>query len=236
MSSIYVCGDTHGTYDYKKINTKNFPEQKALTKEDVLVILGDSGIIWYELGMNKEQEWQIKDLTKRNFTTACVLGNHENYTVIEKLPIVNKWGNKVYKLNDSIFFLINGVYTINNKKILVVRGAESTDKAHRVPSVSWWEKELLSKAEENYILTEIDSVSGKVDYVFTHTCPNYLISYFILNPAKVDDPVAKFLAYVSSLVEFKEWHFGHLHTDYRLCTDKGAIYHCHYNSEPYKLT
>jgi len=41
---IFVCGDTHGIpRDSKKLNGTNFPEQKELTKDDVLIQLGDFG-------------------------------------------------------------------------------------------------------------------------------------------------------------------------------------------------
>ncbi|HEO98899.1 MAG TPA: metallophosphoesterase [Epsilonproteobacteria bacterium] len=39
---IFVCGDTHGMCeDTQKLNGRNFPEQKSLTKNDVLIQLGD---------------------------------------------------------------------------------------------------------------------------------------------------------------------------------------------------
>ena len=44
--AIYVCGDTHGPIDIDKLKEENWSEQKSLTKDDFLIILGDFGLIW----------------------------------------------------------------------------------------------------------------------------------------------------------------------------------------------
>lgn len=38
---IYVTGDCHS--DFKKFSTKNFPDQKDMTKDDCVIICGDLG-------------------------------------------------------------------------------------------------------------------------------------------------------------------------------------------------
>ncbi|MCI5599128.1 MAG: metallophosphatase, partial [Ruminococcus sp.] len=43
---IYITGDTHQNIDISKLNTKNFPEQKELTKSDYVIICGDFGMVW----------------------------------------------------------------------------------------------------------------------------------------------------------------------------------------------
>ena len=43
---IYITGDTHGMIDWEKINTREFPEQKSLTRDDYVIVLGDFGGIW----------------------------------------------------------------------------------------------------------------------------------------------------------------------------------------------
>lgn len=47
MGRIFVCGDTHHNNDIAKIQPQNFTIQKDLTKEDVLIVAGDWGGIWY---------------------------------------------------------------------------------------------------------------------------------------------------------------------------------------------
>lgn len=41
---IYVTGDIHG--NPRRFNTDNFPEQKEMTKDDYVIILGDFGLVW----------------------------------------------------------------------------------------------------------------------------------------------------------------------------------------------
>ena len=40
---IYVTGDTHGNW-VRRLNMDSFPEQKEMTKDDYVVVLGDFGI------------------------------------------------------------------------------------------------------------------------------------------------------------------------------------------------
>jgi len=234
---IFVCGDTHGrNIDTSKLNGRNFPEQKELTKDDVVIQLGDFGWVWYPFGKNKEQEYWIDWLAGKNYTLAVVLGNHENYDIIDALPVEVKWENEVKVLKreqGSIYFLKRGaVYIINGKKILAIGGAESTDKASRVAHESWWEQEKLSKDEMDTCLEEISKHNNVFDYVLTHTCPAKYATRFSNNISKARCSVANFLEYVSNMIEFKEWHFGHFHRDKEILDAK---YRCHYNASPFEL-
>ena len=80
---IYITGDTHGTIDWEKINTTRFPEQKNLTKDDYLIILGDFGGVWD--GADQDR-YILKTYEKRNFTTLFIDGNHENHDLLNKYP------------------------------------------------------------------------------------------------------------------------------------------------------
>ena len=46
MSRIFLTGDTHIPIDISKLNSKNFPEGKNLTKDDYVIVLGDFGLLW----------------------------------------------------------------------------------------------------------------------------------------------------------------------------------------------
>ena len=41
---IYITGDTH--HDFKRFDKEIFPEQKEMTKDDYVIILGDFGGVW----------------------------------------------------------------------------------------------------------------------------------------------------------------------------------------------
>lgn len=245
---LFVFGDTHGSHDIKKLNTRNWPEQKKLTKDDVAISLGDFGLVWYPLGTNPEQEYWLDWLTEKNFTTAVVLGNHECYDIIETLPWETKWENDVQVLHrpkGDIYFLKRGaIYNINGRKILAIGGAFSIDKAHRTEGISWWKQEDITSAEIENCFNELDEKGYEVDYILTHTCPARIVSEFIhlsmWNVGKVRDFTAEFLNEIDNLVEFKEWHFGHfhLHHTYTESSDDGKdmdIYTCHYNNPVQEL-
>ena len=41
---IFITGDTHG--DIRRFNNNSFYEQKEMTKDDYVIILGDFGGLW----------------------------------------------------------------------------------------------------------------------------------------------------------------------------------------------
>ncbi len=245
---LFVCGDTHMSHDIQKINTRNFPEQKTLSKNDVLIQLGDFGGIWYPLGMNKEQTYWLEWVARKKFTTAVVLGNHENYNEIETLPWCEMWGNEVQFWESSAgdriyFFKRGGIYTINGRKILTVGGAHSIDKSNRTKDVSWWVQEDISYKETEDCFNELDSKGYDLDYVLTHTCPTSLVEKFIhitkYNVGKIKDTTSEFLEVLYERVTFKEWHFGHMHVDliHKEILQDGSedFFECHYNTPPKEL-
>lgn len=73
--SVFVCGDTHGSIDINKLTTKEWSEQKKLTKDDLLIILGDYGGFWANERTKEEQYW-LEWFTAKNFTTCFIDGNH----------------------------------------------------------------------------------------------------------------------------------------------------------------
>jgi len=246
---LFVCGDTHSPHDIKKLSGKNWKEQKELTKDDVLVQLGDFGGIWYPLGLNKEQEYWLEWLAAKKFTTAVVLGNHENYDVIETLPWTTKWGNELQywespKGNRIYFFKRGAIYNINGHKCLTIGGAHSIDKAYRTEGQSWWRQEDITAKEIEACFVELDEKGYDVDYVFTHTCPARMVMEFVhltmYNQGKLKDFTAEFLEEIDNKVDFKEWHFGHMHCDWKYIeknddgTD-GDTYWCHYNKSPHEI-
>ncbi len=235
---VFVCGDTHGDeFDTSKLSKRKFRVQKELTKDDVMIQLGDFGWVYYPFGENKEQEYWLDVLAGRSYTLAVVLGNHENYDLIETLPIEMKWGNEVrvlYRKTGNIYFLKRGgVYEINGRKILVIGGAESTDRGTRNEGISWWRQECLSYAETESCLDEIEIHGDTYDYVLSHTCPESII-YRLVGGKFLDRKcsVASFLQHIDGIVKCKEWHFGHFHKDDIVIDGK---YRCHYRGHPLEL-
>ena len=92
---IFITGDTHGSYE--RFSLQNFPEQKAMNKNDYVLILGDFGI-W---DCSLEQEEKRKWLSDKNFTTLFIDGNHENYDLLNTYPIESWKGGEVQFITNN---------------------------------------------------------------------------------------------------------------------------------------
>jgi len=257
-SRVFVCGDIHGagSNDIKKINSRNWEEQKKLTKNDFLIFLGDFGIPWGcgmkdgatsheewgDIIISKEDKYWTDWLVSRTYTSLVLLGNHEPiYSILKYIPKTYYEPIKGYvkelKLEHGLirFLMKDSEYFINGKRFLVIGGALSIDKTSRIPEVSWWEEEMLTKNEQDNVLDVIEK-DTKFDYVLSHTCPSWLVPQFTYGDnAKIYDPVAQFLEHVENRIEFDSWHFGHFHVDESYTDSLGSVFQCHYNSEPFEL-
>lgn len=206
---VYITGDTHCPTDIHKLNTKNFPQQRKLTKNDYVIICGDAGFVWDN---SKTDLYWRKWLDNKNFTTLFVDGNHENFDLLETFPIVDFLGGKARKISQSIYHLMRGeIYTINGEKYFCFGGAESTDKDHRVEGKSWWEQELPDFYEIENGLNNLKSVNYKVDYIITHCAP-FDFEFDIVGGLD-GNYLTLFFDRLWDLVDFKYWFCGHYHTE-----------------------
>jgi DNA repair exonuclease SbcCD nuclease subunit len=209
---IYLTGDTHIPIDISKLNTTNFPEQKEMTKDDYVIVLGDFGLIWKNEQDNEEKYW-TKWLNDKPFTTFFLDGNHENHNRLNSYPVSKLCGGSVHKISDSIFHLMrNNMFTIEGKNFYVVGGARSTDKAYRKENVSWWSSELPTNKECLEIVDFVDANGYKVDYVLTHCFPSFY-QRLLADWFERDD-----LTNVFDIVDEKTpnkicWYCGHYHLD-----------------------
>ena len=227
---IFVCGDTHGSLEMRKLNVNNFPQQKDMTKKDYLIVLGDFGLLW-KSHPDKEEKYWTEWLNDKSFTTLFVHGNHENMYRLNNLKRVEMFGQKVGKVSDSIFMLLNGyVYNIDNKKIFVFGGASSIDKASRTEWISWWKDEIPDFTTMNFGLDNLFK-EKEIDFVLTHTAPRFVIDKYmsdrnISSRFFMDCPVMKYLNEVSHPMKYKSWWFGHWHDDW---DSRCGIYHMLYD-------
>lgn len=209
--SIYVTGDTHGSIDIRKLNSRNFRDNSKLDKSDYVIVAGDFGLVWDD---SKHDLYYRNWLHNKNFTTLFVDGNHENFDLIEKYPVESWNGGRVQKINDSIIHLMRGeIYVIDGFKFFVMGGAVSIDRGNRVEGASWWRQELPNKKELDNGIFNLDKHKWKVDYIITHTCPLKILNMMYRYDIGIDRGLERYFNYIYDNTMFKHWYFGHYHID-----------------------
>ena len=230
---VFVTGDTHGDW-MNRLKVDSFPEQKEMTKNDYVIICGDFGI-WDD---SKREKYNLDWLEDKPFTTLFVSGNHENYDILDNLPVEEWHGGKVNFIRPSVIHLTRGqVFNIKDKKFFTFGGASSHDISagilelddplfkekkrlldkdpfalYRINHVSWWQRELPNDEEMEEGLINLERANNKVDYIITH-CPytsllRQMDGGFGLYQS---DYLTDYLQKIKQTVDFKHWLFGHMH-------------------------
>ena len=101
-----MTGDTHAGW-MERLNTAAFPEQKEMTKDDYVIILGDFGI-WDD---SKREKYGLDWLEKKSFTTLFIDGNHENYDMLDAMPEKRWNGGKVHVIRPTVMHLMRRKHT-----------------------------------------------------------------------------------------------------------------------------
>ena len=206
MGRVFITGDTHQSLDINKLNSKNFPLNSILTKDDILIVCGDWGCIWD--GSGEDKYWQ-NWYEKKNFTTFVVLGNHENYDLIQNYPIVQFCGGRARKVSDSVYLEIRGeVYNFNGKTFLSFGGADSTDKHLRKEGESWWSGERITEEDLENARRNVKKYDY-IDYVITHTGGSEVNRFIGFEPSESD----KILDQILTEIKYGTHYCGHYHVD-----------------------
>lgn len=229
---IWVTGDTHG--DFRRFSTNIFPEQREMTKNDVIIVAGDFGGIWNVPMESKNEKYWLKWLEDKPFTTVFVCGNHENFERLYGYPEKTWNGGKVHEIRPSILHLQRGeVYEIEGLKFFAFGGASSHDikdgildpvddvelirkwrndwsKLFRIDGVSWWKQELPSEEEMKNGLENLKKYNNKVDFIITHSPPASVIA--LLGAGLYEqDILTRYLEEIRCATEYKKWFMGHMH-------------------------
>lgn len=88
---IYATGDLHG--NSLRFQPQYFPEQAEMTKDDYMIVCGDSGCVW---NGDKSDDPQLNRLEALPFTVLFVDGNHENFDALNEYPVEQWHGGKVH--------------------------------------------------------------------------------------------------------------------------------------------
>lgn len=250
---VYITGDTHA--DFTRFSTKNFPEQKDMTREDIVIVLGDFGGVWEQEENEREAYW-LKWLNEKPFTLCYVDGNHENFDRYynDEFPIVDFHGGKAHKIRDNIYHLMRGnVFEFDGKKFFSFGGASSHDiedgildprnfattnefvataklwakqnKMFRINHLSWWEQELPSQDEMDFGKKTLENNGYEVNYVISHCLPGEIAAIFSNGVYAQDSLTNYFNEILANGLKFAHWYCGHYHADADIISKYHIRYH-----------
>lgn len=220
-NKIILTGDTHANIDRLL-----FINDSEMTKDDIVIILGDFGVIW---GDSEMTDWCLKKLSEKNFTTAFLDGNHENFHEIARLEKKAFWnGGKVGILPHDIIHLLRGeIYNIEGRIIGVCGGANSIDLWHRREGISWWREEEITDNDINNFMAAAGKYNNEIDIILSHDAPASMIPIVKLYSGVNDGDISnsqKQLEKINQLVKFKKWYFGHWHIDKVITNEFECLY------------
>lgn len=227
---IYVTGDTHR--NFSRFSPGRFPEMRAMTKADTIIICGDCGVLWYG---GRRDEIQLALLEDLPFTIAFVDRNHESFTALSKYPVEEWNGGKVQFLRPHVIHLMRGqIFTLEGRTFFTMGGASSHDvedgildpaadgyherllrlliegkRQYRILSQSWWPEELPSEEEYAEARRNLDAYGWTVDYIITHSPPSGLAERL----GRPRDELTDFLEEIRQAGSYRRWMFGHCHRD-----------------------
>lgn len=221
MNRIFICGDTHGMRDIKKLkilcNTEN------LDFGDYVIICGDAGIVWSD----ELTKTHIEFYESLGVNILFVDGNHENFDKLKHYPMETWCGGLTHKISTHIRFLMRGqLFNILGRSILTIGGANSHDREYRVNHVSWWWEEAISDYDIELALKNLAKVNNKVDYIITHTpCGDFAnklyqlftqcgehFPFYLSEKLNRNDSGLKLDA-IAKTAKYKRWFCGHWHID-----------------------
>ena len=202
---IYVTGDLHGNFE--RFKPKYFPEQANMTKDDMVIIAGDFGGVWFADSRDDETlDW----LERLPFTLAFVCGNHENYVALKRYPVAEWHGGKVHRVRPHVLHLMRGqIFELEGCRFFTMGGAKSHDTNHRINHISWWRQELPSDEEYSEALQNLERYNWQVDYIITHCAPTSIA--LMGSRHNEADRLTDFLQEVRERAKYHYWLFGHYH-------------------------
>ena len=225
--SIFVTGDIHASYDIAKLSESCF-NTTGLTKNDYVIICGDFGLVWNNSA--SEQYW-LRWLDARPFTTLFVDGNHEGFNLLNSLPETTWNEGAVHQVATSVFHLKRGqFFNIDGYRIFTMGGATSSeyDRKHRIQGETWFTEEIPNEQERAAALETLDAADWDCDYVITHCAPSSSAQGISEHTDRLEihpmDEYTDWLQTIQDRVTYRYWFCGHYHIDAQIQDKTTALY------------
>ena len=208
---LFVTGDTHGSHDVSKLNSREFSEGRGLSKDDFVLVAGDFGLPWSWPESGKDSYW-LNWFEGKPWTTLFIDGNHENFDALGSFAVEEWHGGRVQRIRPSVIRLMRGeLYDIAGMSVFTFGGATSIDRAYRTEGRSWWPQEMPSPEEMDHGRTTLDAHGWKVDVVVTHCAPSVFLH--AINPTYGNDMLTEYLYEIERKLDYGHWYLGHYHVD-----------------------
>lgn len=213
FNNFFITGDRHGNFK----DIYDFCKKYQTTKQDLIIILGDSGINY--LGAN---DCYLKQkLALLPITLFCIQGNHDlrpiHVNTYKEIIFFNGIVYQEEKYPNLLFAKDGEVFNFPFGKTLVIGGAYSVDKEYRLAfNKRWFPDEQPS--EEIKIKTELAiNMNKDIKYIFSHTCPisKQPVDSFLsgIDQSKIDNSTEKWLEIILYKIQENDfnWYCGHYH-------------------------
>lgn len=245
---VYITGDCHA--NYHKFSVDNFPDQKEMSRGDLVIVCGDFGL-WHP---DEGEAMRFEALSELPFTIVFVDGNHENFDRLysDEFPIVDFCGGKAHKILENVYHLMRGyIFEFDGKSFFAFGGASSHDiydgildaddfktkeefyltverwsrwnRMFRINHMSWWEQEMPSQEEMQFGLATLEKHGNKVDYIISHCAPQEIVS--IALGYGDSDELTRYFNLIAHTVDFDKWYFGHYHDEKTIMSKFNMLYH-----------
>ena len=215
---VILTGDTHGEFD----RIEQFCEEYETTENDVMVILGDAGINYW---LDEQDEALKERLSQLPITLFCIHGNHEERPEeVSGYELVEWRGGFVWIQPEypNLLFAKDGeIYQFDGKTVITIGGAYSVDKYYRLAvGAPWFGTEQPDERTKGQVLSALNRVGWKVDYVFSHTVPLSAIPRHALLPTMdqkmVHNSTEEWLEEIAQKLDYQGWFAGHFHITWSL--------------------
>ncbi len=205
---IILTADIHGHLGLGWL--ENELSRFELTEGDHIIILGDAGIVWDE---NEHRE--VRDFYDGlPCTTLFLDGNHENFDLLDAIPVTEMYGGRVHRVTERIAHLMRGeTYTIDGRTFFVFGGGYSAKKKDGTSPVRVWEREMPNIDEYENGISKLCQIGNRVDYVLTHVAPTGIASGLGREPVEEERELNDYLTRISKDTSYSGWYFGHYHVD-----------------------